>query len=91
MQRLNATTTEDQLLKIYGAPIVKLADICEQYLGNKHYQARVRANMNALPFPAFRLDPTSHKSPWMVSLHDLAEFIDARSNAGRVLWKKSQL
>lgn len=84
-------TTEQQLLEVHGTPMVRLADICEKYFGNKHYQARIRANKNALPIPAFRLDETSHKSPWMVMLSDLASFIDAKAKAATKSWIASQL
>ena len=83
--------TEIQLLAIHGTPMVKLRDVCELYFGNKQYQAYDRANRNLLPVPAFRLDPTSHKSPWMVMLKDIAAFIDARSADATNSWRKSQL
>jgi hypothetical protein len=83
-------TTLDMLLEVHGTPTVRLADVCEKYFGNKHYQARIRANKNALPVPAFRVDPDSHKSPWMVTLKDIAAFLDAKSAAATKSWKASQ-
>lgn len=84
-------TTEQQLLALHGSPMVKLALVCEQYAGNKYAQARIRANKNSLPFPAFRLDPSSHKSPWMVMLKDIATFIDAKAAAAEQSWLASRL
>lgn len=83
-------TTEEMLFELHGAPLVKLADVCEKYFGNKPYQARKRAGKNTLPVPAFRLDPTSHKSPWMVLLKDIADFVDAKGAEARVSWVNSQ-
>ncbi len=85
------STTLDALLKKFdGNPVVRLSDICEQYVGVKPYQARIRANLNKLPFPAFRLDPSSHKTPWMVALSDLAAYVDAQAEAARASWTHSQ-
>ena len=85
------STTEQQLLALHGAPMMPLKAICQQYLGNGYYQARIRANKNALPFPAFRLDPTSNRSPWMVKLSDIAAYIDGLAKDARKSWTASQL
>ena len=83
-------TTEELLALLHSSVLVKLSDICEQYDGTKAYQARVRANRNALPFPAFRLNPNNHRSPWMVRVQDLAVFIDACADEAQASWNKSQ-
>ena len=90
MNSQRAKTTEELLTGIYGSVVVKLTDICEKYDGTKSGQARNRANRNLLPFPAFRLNPSSHRSPWMVMVRDLAAYIDARGEEAHAAWDKSQ-
>ena len=84
-------TTEEKLISVHGALMVRLSDICEQYVGTKEYQARIRANLNRLPFPAFKLDPSSHKSPWMVMVKDLAAYIDSKAAEATKSWETSQI
>jgi hypothetical protein len=85
-------TTEEMLLEVHGAPIVPLKDVCQKYIGIGPFQARIRANKNTLPFPAFRLDPeNSHRSPWVVALKDIAAFIDAKAEAATKSWNQSKV
>jgi hypothetical protein len=88
----DAPSTEELLLQEFGdRPIVSLAEVCERYAGVKHYQAKKLANMNKLPFPAFRLNPHSHRAAWMVNLKELARAIDDAAKASTKSWKSSQL
>jgi len=86
-----AGPTASELIKLHGAVVVPLAEVCEKYAGVKLYQARIRANRNALPFPAFKLEPGRRCSPWMVNLHQLAESVDRAAKAAQTSWTKSQL
>lgn len=82
--------TEIGLLAVHRAPAIPLADVCEKYLGMKYEHARRKANKNALPFPAYRLDE-SKKAPWMVNLAHLAEYIDAQGDKASTAWAESQV
>lgn len=83
-------STQDMLFDIYRAPTVRLAEVCA-LAGVKPYQARFKANRNLLPFPAFRLNPESPRSQWMVHLKDIADHIDSLAEEARENWLKSQL
>jgi len=87
----DAGPTAAELIKLHGAVVVPLADVCEKYAGVQLYQARIRANRNALPFPAFKLEPGRRRSPWMVNLYQLAESVDRAASAAQASWRKSQL
>lgn len=82
--------TEVMLLAVHRAPVVRLADVCEQYLNNEYPWAQRKAALNALPFPAFKLGP-SKKAPWMVRLSDLAEYLDRTGAEAQRSWKTSQV
>jgi pyocin activator protein PrtN len=85
------SSTETTLLAKFGAPVVRLTDICEEFLAIGADRAKRRANMNSLPFPAFPLDPAMHKSPWMVMVADIAEYLDAQAATARKSWELSQV
>jgi hypothetical protein len=84
-------TTYEALLELHGSPMVKLSKVCEKTMGIKYITARLRAYHNELPFPAFKLEPDNHNSPWMVMVSDLASFIDARATAAQASWQASQV
>lgn len=85
------TPTELQLLAIHKSPVVRLADICEQYMNSNYQWARQKASLHMLPFPAWRVDESSTKSPWVVRVSDLAAYLDARGRASKAEWDKSQV
>ena len=85
------TKTEIQLLAIHRSPVALLSDICDRYLGINVQTARLKAVKHALPFPVFRPEADSSRSPWMVKLTDLAAFLDARGEACAKEWQHSQL
>lgn len=84
------TPTEISLLAIHRSPTVRLDEICDKYLNVNVRQARQLAARNALGLPTFRLSP-SQKAPVMVSIVELAKFIDAKANAARDSWETSQV
>ena len=84
------TPTELKLLAVYKNPVLKLVDICDQYLNWGPAYAKRRAGEYALPFPAFR-PTTSQRAPWLVKLEDLAAFIDAQNNKSQQRWRNSQV
>ncbi|QBG35967.1 pyocin activator PrtN family protein [Litorilituus sediminis] len=68
---------------------VRLDRISERYLGMKTATAKRRAGECALPFPVSRLND-SQKSPYVVQLTVLADYIDNRFRADYDEWKKAQ-
>jgi len=67
--------TELLLLMKFEAPTIPLEKVCEDYFGCSKGTAKQKAKSGTLPVPAFRLG-TSQKLPWMVSVSDLANYID---------------
>ncbi len=82
------TSTYFALMAEFGAGQVELVKICEKHLGLIPKEACRRAVLNKLPVPVFRTG--SQKSPWLVSLEDLAAHIDTRLTVARREWEKSQ-
>lgn len=78
------------LMAEYETTSIPLSMIADKYLGMKPETAAVRANEGALPIPTFRL-ADSNKSPRMIHLQDLAEFIDHRRDIARQELKKCQV
>ena len=62
------------LMAEHETAIVPLEIIASKYLGLDKRQASVKANTASLPFPAFRGE--SQKTPWLVSLVDVAKWLD---------------
>lgn len=89
-QGLQVTPTEELLLEVHKAPVIRLADICDKYLGRNYANAKLAAVKNALPFHAFKL-VESQKAPWLVSLASLASFIDNQATKAQESWTKSQV
>ncbi len=69
-----------------GRTEIPLAEICSDFLGLSEQEARRRASLQRLPFPVHRLG--SQKSPWLVSIGDLAAHIDQQKAAAETDWKK---
>lgn len=82
--------TVDLLLKVHGAVMIPLADICDHYFNCGFAQASRKAALNQLPVPTWRMID-SVKAPLMVRVQDLAEYIDARGEAEKAEHAKSQL
>ena len=82
--------TETHLLTALKAPVVPLVDICDRWLNINPKTAREAAALNRLPFPTFKMSD-SNKAPLLVSVHDLAEHIDARHTAAKASWAQSQV
>jgi len=85
--------TQYALHAIFGAPIVKLSDVSEEYFGMKYATAKAKANANEFPIPTFRLheDPkaavTGRKMPLFISIDDLATYIDKKQAEAKAEWE----
>lgn len=75
------------LLAEYETQSIPLAAIAEKYLGMRPATADKKAGCGDLPIPTFRL-LNSQKSPRLVHVSDLAEFIDKRRKEAKVEWEK---
>lgn len=81
-----ASDTLLHLLAVHRSPVVPLREICERYFGLKPAIADRRARLRQLPVPAYRL--TTQKSPWLVSIVDLARHLDDTRAKARSDWDK---
>lgn len=84
------TPTELMLFAVHRAPVVPLEDVCEKYLRIELAQARNEAGRGTLELPTFRLRD-SQKAPLMVSLKELATYIDSKSAEAKSQWVKCQV
>jgi len=65
------------LMAEFETSTIPLAAVAERYLGMRPSTADKKANCGELPIPTFRIGE-SQKSPRMIHVTDLAEFIDKR-------------
>lgn len=84
--------TQYALHAVFGAPIVKLSDISEEYFGMKYTTAKAKVNANEFPVPAFRLHEETQsnqgtKMPLFVSVDDLAAYIDKKRKEAKSEWE----
>lgn len=69
-----------------GKAEIPLTEVCKQFLGLDDNEAKRQAAAHKLPFPAHRLG--SQKSPWMVSIFDLAAYIEKQQQEAMQEWAK---
>jgi hypothetical protein len=69
----------------FGSVDVGAEKAAERYLGLDAKAAKARASRGELPFPVYRCG--SQKSPWMVRITDLAEWIDKEREKGINDWR----
>ena len=78
------------LMAEYGQQVlIPLEQICEKVFHMSIKTANRKANASELPLPAVRLSD-SQKSPYMISIHDLALYIEDRCTEARNEWSKRQ-
>lgn len=73
------------LMAEFGQADVPLEIVAERYLGLSEREAKQRAAARKLPIPAYR-GSSSQKSPWLVRLTDLAEYLDQQREEARREW-----
>lgn len=81
--------TEFALLAQYNKAFVPLEEICQDYFNLGEKQARNMAAKGQLPIPVMR-GSRSQKSPYLVKVSDLAEYLDKQYQAYRDDWEKLQ-
>ncbi|EMG6786137.1 pyocin activator PrtN family protein [Vibrio cholerae] len=70
------------LMAEYESAVVPLSQISQKYFGLAPQTAKFRANAGKLPVPVFR---ASQKAKYLVSIQDLAEYIDRMREGAREL------
>jgi hypothetical protein len=73
------------ILLQYGSSTVPLAR-CAELFGFSPDEAAKRAARAALPVPAFRCG--SQKSPWLVNVDDLTEYLENQRRQALQEWQK---
>lgn len=81
----SSSPTLAALIAEFGSGQILLERCCH-YFGMKPEEAKRVATRQLLPLPVFRLG--SQKSPWMISTHQLAQYIDAKCAESTLAWKR---
>jgi len=76
------------LMAEYNSAVVQLDHVATKYLGIRPEKARMKAARSELPFPAFRVG--TQKSPWLVNIIDLAEWLDKEREEATKEWQIRQ-
>ncbi len=72
-----------------GQALIPLQQVGEQYLGiADKAKLSQKARAGELPLPAFRMEK-SQKAPWLVSIQDLAEYIDQQKATAKLDWSRA--
>ncbi|WP_211828703.1 pyocin activator PrtN family protein [Kistimonas asteriae] len=79
--------TELMLFARYEKPYVRLEEICDEFFNLCEKKAKVAAASQQLPVPVMRMTE-SRKSPLMVRLSDLAQYLDSRHQTYTDAWEK---
>ncbi|MBQ4844396.1 pyocin activator PrtN family protein [Pseudoalteromonas sp. MMG005] len=75
------------LLARFESPVIQLKDISEEFFGISPRTAQQKANAGEFPVPTFKaLD--SERSPMLVNIADLAEYLEKRYKEGRNEWQQ---
>lgn len=69
----------------FEAADIPLEKVAPKYLNMSERQWKLAASLQDLPFPVFRAG--SQKSPWLVNVLCLAEYLDKREADARSDWK----
>ncbi|WP_168386188.1 pyocin activator PrtN family protein [Erwinia amylovora] len=77
------------LMAEFETSTIPLAAIAERYLGMRPSTADKKANCGELPLASFRIG-AGQKSPRIVHITDLAEFIDKRRKEAKEELQKMQ-
>ncbi|MEC7118541.1 MAG: pyocin activator PrtN family protein [Pseudomonadota bacterium] len=73
----------------YRTPYIPLERVVQDFMTHLKPEVAVRrANAGTLPFPAFK--PDGVKSPFLVSVADLAAYLDAQRAAAAKDWQAGQ-
>lgn len=75
------------LLAQFDKTDILLEEVCAKYFPHlSEREWRRRAALRDFPFPIFRPE-RSQKAPWMVSVNELAKYLDAMEAEAKKDWK----
>lgn len=75
------------LMGLFGAADVTLSQVVELYFPHlSEREWKRKAALQQFPFPVFRAEK-SQKSPWMVSLKELADYLDRQEAEAAKDWR----
>lgn len=77
--------TQFALLAQFETTHIPLKAVCEEYFGIKKNTAEQQAKAGTFPVPTFKLRD-SERSPTLIHVSDLAEYIDARYKQAKEEW-----
>ncbi len=84
-QQMVRTSVYFGLMSEFGTTEVPLVDVASKYLNLDERSAKERASAQELPFPVYRCG--SRKSPWMVNIGALAQFLERQQELARNQWE----
>ncbi|WP_245732142.1 pyocin activator PrtN family protein [Thalassotalea agarivorans] len=67
--------------------LIPLEELAQPVLGLSKNSAKRKAKKYELPFPVVKLNG-SQKAPYLVSINDLAEYIESRCSTARIEWNE---
>lgn len=75
------------LMAEFGQADVPLEVVAKKYFNLEKKEAYARAKLRSLPVPAYRAID-SQKAPWLVSVADLAAYLDKQRAQARDEWQR---
>jgi len=79
--------TNFALLARFQTPVIELKNICEEFFGIKPKTAEQKVKGCDFPIPTFKLRD-SERSPTLIKVEDLANYIDKRYAEAENEWKQ---
>jgi hypothetical protein len=87
-QKNGTSPTMYLLMAEFGSRMmIPLEELAKSVLGMSINTAKRRAKSCELPFPTVKLNE-SQKAPYLVSIQDLANYIEDRCTSARIEWTK---
>lgn len=85
-QKNGTSTTMYLLMAEFGTRMmIPLEELAQSVLGMSVNTAKRRAKSCELPFPVVKLND-SQKAPYLVSIQDLASYVESRCTTARIEW-----
>ena len=79
--------TNFALLARFESPVIELKIVCEEFFGIKPKTAEQKVKGCDFPIPTFKLRD-SERSPTLIKIEDLANYIDKRYAEAENEWKQ---
>ena len=86
---MNPSHTVYLLMAEFGSAAVPLDAVAKKYFGLEIPQAKVKAKRQQLPVPVYRTSD-SQKAPWLISVVDLADYLDSQREKAKIDWVRLQ-